>query len=122
MEKAKNVDEYIARFPESVQQLLQQIRITVQKVAPDAKEVISYGMPTFKQGGVLVHFGAHATHIGFYATPSAHAAFAEELAGYKQGKGSVQFPLDEPLPFELIKSMVAFKLKENLGKNNASKP
>lgn len=116
MQKPKNVEAYIVGFPKSTQALLQQIRTAIRAVAPDAEEVISYGMPTLKQSGVLVHYAAYSQHIGFYATPTGHAAFADELSGYKQGKGSVQFPLDQPMPLELIKRIVAFRLEENLKK------
>jgi uncharacterized protein YdhG (YjbR/CyaY superfamily) len=113
---AINVDEYIAAAPKKVQQLLQQIRATVKAAAPKAEELISYGMPGYKQNGVLVYFAAFKNHIGFYATPTGHKAFEKGLSKYKQGKGSVQFPLDKPMPLTLITKIVQFRVKENLNK------
>jgi uncharacterized protein YdhG (YjbR/CyaY superfamily) len=110
------VDEYIAAFPKEVQQLLSQMRKTIKAAAPKAQELISYGMPGYKYHGMLVYFSGFAKHIGFYAVPSGHAAFKKELAGYKQGKGSVQFPLDKPLPLALVKKIVQFRVKENEAK------
>lgn len=110
------VDEYIAAFPEEVQQLLLQMRKTIKAAAPKAEELISYGMPGYKYHGMLVYFSGFAKHIGFYAVPSGHAAFKKELAGYKQGKGSVQFPLDKALPLALVKKIVQFRVKENEAK------
>ncbi len=110
-----NVDEYIASFPSEIALLLEQIRETIRQEAPEAAESISYGMPAYKlKRKPLVYFAAFKKHIGFYATPSGHSEFAAELAHYKQGKGSVQFPLDHPMPLDLIKRMVAFRAKENL--------
>ena len=112
MRIARTVDEYIAQFPRSVQSLLRQMRALIQEVAPAAVESISYGMPAYKYNKKpLVYFGGYVAHIGFYATPNTHVAFAEKLKSYKQGKGSVQFPLDKPLPATLIKSMVRFRLR-----------
>jgi uncharacterized protein YdhG (YjbR/CyaY superfamily) len=108
-----SVDEYIKSFPPDVQKLLEQLRSVIQKSAPDAEEKISYGIPTYNLYGPLVHFGAFANHIGFYATPSGHQEFQEELSNYKQGNGSVQFPIDEPLPVKLIAQMVRFRAEEN---------
>lgn len=117
MEKTANIDAYITGFPEGVQQTLQQVRATIKAAAPAANEAISYGIPTFKLTGKnLVHFAAFKTHIGFYATPTGHEAFAEELSKYKQGKGSVQFPLDQPMPLELITRIVQFRVQESLVK------
>lgn len=110
---AATVDEYIAAFPKEVQQLLLQMRKTIKAAAPKAEELISYGMPGYKYHGMLVYFSGFAKHIGFYAVPSGHAAFKKELSGYKQGKGSVQFPLDKPLPLALVKKIVQFRVKEN---------
>jgi uncharacterized protein YdhG (YjbR/CyaY superfamily) len=110
--KPATIDEYIASFPEEIQIVLEKVRQTIQKAAPDAKETISYGIPTFTLNGNLVHFAAFKNHIGFYATPTGHEAFAEELSNYKQGKGSVQFPLNKPMPFDLITRIVAFRVKE----------
>lgn len=112
------VDAYIAAFPPAVQKALQQLRAAIRRAAPVAQEKISYGMPAFELNGNLVYFAGYKNHIGFYATPTGHAAFAKELARYKTGKGSVQFPLAEPLPIRLIEKMVEFRVKENLSKKN----
>ncbi len=111
---ASSIDEYIAAFPEHIQALLQQVRATVHTAAPDAEEAISYGMPTFKLKGNLVHFAAFKKHIGFYPVPSGIEAFKQELAAYKGAKGSVQFPIDKPLPLDLISRIVTFRVAENL--------
>ena len=108
-----NIDAYIAGFPEAVQAVLQSIRAAIHEAAPQATECISYAIPTFSQSGHLVHFAAFKNYIGFYATPTGHEAFAEELRKYKQGKGSVQFPLNAPMPLELIKQIVRFRVVEN---------
>ncbi len=106
---------YISGFPEDIQMILEQIRATIRQSAPDATEGISYGMPTFKLGGKpLVYFAAFKNHIGFYATPTGHAAFAEALSPYKQGKGSVQFPLNQPIPLDLIAKMTEYKIAEKV--------
>jgi uncharacterized protein YdhG (YjbR/CyaY superfamily) len=110
------VDEYIAAFPKEVQQLLKQMRATVKTAAPNAEELISYGMPGYKYHGQLVFFAAFKNHIGFYATPAGHKAFEKQFSKYKQGKGSVQFPVNEPLPISLIIKIVKFRVKENLNK------
>lgn len=110
------IDDYIATFPTATQTLLQQLRATIQTAAPEATEKISYQMPTFALKGNLVHFAAYEHHIGFYPTPSAITAFAEELSRYKSAKGSVQFPIDEPLPLDLVSRMVAFRVQKNLEK------
>ena len=110
---AINVDEYIASFPKEVQQLLKQMRTTIKAAAPKAEELISYGMPGYKHHGMLVYFAGYKNHIGFYATPTGHEAFEKELSKYKQGKGSVQFPVEEPLPLALITKIVKFRIKEN---------
>jgi len=114
--KPNNIDEYIARFPKDTQALLNQMRKTIRQAAPDAEEVISYAMPAYKFHGMLVFFAAFKNHIGFYATPTGHEAFKKELSVYKEGKGSVQFPLDKPLPLGLITKIVKFRVKENLDK------
>lgn len=107
------IDEYIAGYPPDVQAILHKIRATVQKAAPGAEEKINYGVPTFTlDGRNLVHFGAAKKHIGFYPTPSAIEAFKDELSVYEGAKGSVQFPLDKPVPVQLITKMVKFKVKE----------
>lgn len=109
----KTVDEYIKGFPKELQPTLETIRKTILKIAPKAVESISYGMPAYKLNGKpLVYFAGYKNHIGFYATPSGHTEFSKELSGYKQGKGSVQFPIDG-VPFALIERMVAFKVAEN---------
>lgn len=112
----KNTDDYIDRFPKEVQQLLKKMRMTIKKAAPEAKETISYGMPAFTLEGMLVWFAAHKGHIGFYPKASGISAFKKELAGYKQAKGSVQFPLDKPLPVALVTRIVRFRVKESLAK------
>ena len=113
MTRPKSIDEYIAGFPQEIQLLLNQLRVTIRKAAPDAEEVISYAMPGYKYHGMLVFFAAYKNHIGFYATPTGHAAFKKELSVYKQGKGSVQFPVDQPLPLGLITKIVKFRMKQN---------
>ena len=111
--KPDNINTYIASFPAATQKLLEQVRKTIQQAAPNATEAISYAMPTFKFNGKnLVHFAAYEKHIGFYATPTGHEAFKDDLAKYKQGKGSVQFPIDEPLPLDLIARIVKFRVSE----------
>lgn len=113
---AQTVDTYIAAFPEAVQTQLRLLRETIRAAAPEAEERISYRMPTFAWHGILVHFAAYAHHIGFYPTPSGIAAFGPELARYTHAKGSVQFPLDTPLPLELVSRIVAFRVAENVAK------
>ncbi|MDO9187550.1 MAG: DUF1801 domain-containing protein [Bacteroidia bacterium] len=112
--KPKNIDEYIAGFPIETQKLLEQIRATIKKAAPEAKETISYAIPTFKLNGNLVHFAAFKNHIGFYPAPSGNEAFKKELSIYKGGKGTVQFPIDKKIPLNLITKIVKFRVKENL--------
>ena len=116
-----SIDEYIASFMPEVQVLLQQIRETIQKAAPEAQEAIKYGMPTFVYKGNLVYFAAFKNHIGLYALPTGNQAFAEELAGYKTGKGSIQFPLHTPMPLDLISRIVKFRVVENDQKATANK-
>ena len=108
-----SVDEYIAAFPEDIQALLEAVRATIRAAAPDAEERISYQMPAFALEGNLVYFAALKHHIGFYPTSSGIAAFERELSRYKSSKGAVQFPLDEPLPLELISRIVRFRVAEN---------
>ncbi|HEU0296531.1 MAG TPA: DUF1801 domain-containing protein [Anaerolineales bacterium] len=110
----KNIDEYIAGFPEDVQKVLEKIRKTIRKAAPQAEEIINYGIPTFTLNGNLVHFAAFKNHIGFYPTPSGIEKFKDELSVYEGAKGSVQFPLDKPMPLGLISKIVKFRAKENL--------
>jgi uncharacterized protein YdhG (YjbR/CyaY superfamily) len=112
----QTIDEYITSFPPDVQEILQKIRRTIHEAAPDATEKISYQMPTFYLKGNLVHFAAFKEHIGFYPVPSGIEKFKKELSVYKQGKGSVQFPLDQPMPYKLITNIVKFRVKENMAK------
>ena len=121
--KAPNsIDEYILDFPDEVQAILNQIRTTIRQAAPNAEESISYGMPAYKTyGKPLVYFAGFKNHIGFYATPTGHAEFAKELSKYKQGKGSVQFPIDQPMPLDLIFQIVEFRVFENQEKAKAKK-
>lgn len=110
------IDEYIVGCPPNVRPILQQIRQTIREAAPDAEEAISYQMPTFKLHGNLVHFGAFKSHIGFYPAPTGIEQFQKELSVYQSAKGSVQFPLDRPMPYALIKRIVKFRVKENLAR------
>lgn len=115
------IDEYIAGFPPDVQVILQKLRTTIRKAAPNAEEEIKYRLPTFVLNGNLVHFGAFKKHIGFYATPTGNEKFRKELSVYEGAKGSVQFPLGEPIPFDLVSKMVKFRVKENLEKAAAKR-
>ena len=110
----KNIDAYIANFPKDVQEILSELRATIRDAAPEAEETISYQMPTFRLKGNLVHFAAYKNHIGFYPTPSGIENFKKELSLYKGAKGSVKFPIDKPLPFDLISKIVKFRVAENL--------
>jgi uncharacterized protein YdhG (YjbR/CyaY superfamily) len=110
---ARNIDEYIAAFPEDIQQKLEEMRTAIRKAAPEAEETITYAIPTFKLNGNLVHFAAFKNHIGFYPAPSGIEAFGKELSRYEGAKGSVQFPLDEPLPLTLVTKIVKFRVKES---------
>lgn len=110
------VETYITQYPEEVQQILRQIRALIREISPDAVEKIAYGLPAFELNGPLVYYGAHPKHIGFYPTPSGIEAFKNELSGYALAKGSVQFPLDRPMPYDLIRRIVAFRVEENLSK------
>jgi uncharacterized protein YdhG (YjbR/CyaY superfamily) len=125
MEKKKagfsSIDEYIETFPEDIQKKLRQVRTTVRAAAPDAEEKISYQMPTFTLNGNLVYFAAFKNHIGLYPTASGTAAFKRELAPYEGAKGSIRFPLDEPLPLKLITRIVKFRVAENRKKAAAKK-
>lgn len=115
MEATKNVEAYINKFPAEVQERLEQVRAVILETAPEAQEMISYGMPAYKlKGKPLVYFAGYKNHIGFYATPNGHEAFQSELSQYKQGKGSVQFPLTKPLPLDLIKRIVSFRVENVL--------
>jgi uncharacterized protein YdhG (YjbR/CyaY superfamily) len=111
-----SIDEYIATFPEETQKILEELRATIKAAAPDAVEKISYQIPTFFLKGNLVHFGAWKNHIGFYPTSSGTQAFKQELSIYEGAKGSVKFPIDKPLPLELISKIVKFRVAENLKK------
>ncbi len=115
----KTIDEYIAGFPPDVQEILEKIRATIRKAAPGAEETIKYQMPTFTLHGNLVHFAAFKKHIGFYPVPTGIEKFKKELAAYEGGKGSVQFPLDQPIPYGLISRIVKFRVKENLARAEA---
>src|SRR3954471_6034666 len=112
----QTIDEYITGFPENIREKLEALRATIRKAAPTAEEIISYGMPTFYLKGNLVHFAAFKNHIGFYPAPSGIESFKEELSIYKEGKGSVQFPLDEPMPLDLITRIVKFRVAQNTEK------
>ena len=117
----KSMDEYIDEFPEDVKRILNELRQTIKEVSPEAEETISYQIPTFTFNGNLVHFAAFEHHIGFYPTPRGMEAFKEELSRYKGAKGSVQFPIDEPLPLPLIRRIVEFRVKENRERKSKKK-
>lgn len=125
MEKSKitytSIDEYIMQFPLEIQKILKTLRKVIKESAPEAEEKISYQMPTFELYGNLVHFAAYKNHIGFYPTPSGIDAFKHELSEYKWAKGSVQFPMDKPLPYELISKIVKFRVDENMKKAKTKK-
>lgn len=122
MGKLENVEEYLRRFPSDVRVILGKIRKTIRNTAPAAEETIAYGMPAYKLNGKpLVYFAGYENHIGFYATPTGHTAFEKELSPYKQGKGSVQFPLNAPMPLPLIAKIVTFRVQENLAKGDKKK-
>ena len=116
-----SIDEYIGTFPQEIQILLEQVRTTIKQAAPEAEEAIKYAMPTFVLNGNLVHFAAFKNHIGFYPVPSGIEAFKKELSVYKGAKGSVQFPLDKPMPLKLISEIVKFRVNENQLKAKAKK-
>lgn len=117
----KTTEEYIASYPREVQVVLRKVRQTIKKAAPGAQEKISYGLPTFTLNGNLVYFGGFKSHIGFYPIPTGITKFSKELSVYKQGRGSVQFPLDKPIPYGLITRIVKFRVKENLARAKARK-
>ena len=117
----QTIDEYINTFPEDVRAILNQLRQIIKETAPDAQERISYQIPTFTLNGNLVHFAAFKNHIGFYPTPTGMEAFEKELAPYKGAKGSVQFPIDQPLPLPLIRRIVEYRVKENLERKQKKK-
>lgn len=112
----RDIDAYIAGFPPDVQKILQKVRKTIQKAAPDAEETIKYQIPTFALNGNLVHFAAFKNHIGFYPAPRGKEIFKKELSAYEGGKGTVRFPLDQPIPYDLISRIVKFRVEENLGR------
>jgi len=113
----KTIDDYIKIFPQDVESILERMRQTIRKAAPEAVESISYQMPTFKLNGKnLVHFAGYKNHIGFYPVPSGIRAFKKELSQYRTGKGSLQFPIDKPVPYDLVKKIVMFRVKENMKK------
>lgn len=112
--KYKDIDDYIAAFPEDTQKILEQIRTTIKEAAPDAEESIKYAMPTFMLKGNLLYFAAYKNHIGFYAAPTTNEAFKDEIAVYKTGKGSIQFPIDQPMPLNLIIKIVKFRVIQQL--------
>lgn len=118
---ATNIDDYIAQFPMEIQAILEQLRKTIRAVVPEAQEVISYCMPAFKLKSVLVYFAATQKHIGFYPTASGVAAFQDELAAYDQSKGTIRFPIDKPLPLDLIRNIVRFRVEEDRAKVGARK-
>lgn len=113
----KTVDEYIAAFPKNIQSILEELRQAIRESAPEAEEAVSYQMPAFKLNGVLVWFAAFKNHIGFYPKTSAIEAFKEELSDYEVSKGTVRFPLDKPIPFDLVKKMVKYRVKENFARS-----
>lgn len=117
----KDIDEYIAGFPKEVQEILKKIRKTIREAAPDAEEAIKYQIPTFTLKGNLVHFAAFKKHIGFYPAPRGIEEFKDELSVYKGAKGSVQFPLEEPIPYDLISRIVKFRVSDNLERAEAKR-
>jgi uncharacterized protein YdhG (YjbR/CyaY superfamily) len=119
MENYSNIDEYIAGFPETTREILQKVRATIRNSVPEAEEAISYGIPTFKLKGNLVHFAGYKNHIGFYPGASGIETFKEELSEYKLSKGTVQFPIDKPIPSDLITKIVDFRVKQNLSRAEA---
>src|SRR5438876_6661563 len=120
-DKPKNINEYIAAFPKDVQNILEQIRATIKKAAPEAEEAIKYRMPTFTLHGNLIHFAAYKNHIGLYPAPIAIAKFKKELSLYASAKGSARFPLDQPIPFDLVSRIVKFRVQHDLQRAAARK-
>ncbi len=116
--KLNNIDEYIQQFSSEIQEILITIREVIKEAAPEAKEKISYQMPAFELNGILVYFAAQKKHIGFYPTASGIEAFKEKLSEYKGAKGSVQFPYNKPIPYDLIRSIVKYRVEENMSKSN----
>ena len=115
------IDEYIAGFPKNVRDILEELRRVIRKEAPLAEEAIRYGIPTFRLHGNLVHFAAFTHHIGFYPTPSAISAFSRELSSYEQAKGTVRFPIDKPVPYDLVRKMVKYRVEESQKKAKKKK-
>ena len=120
-EKSKAVDAYIASHPEDVRLMLEEMRQTIREAAPQTEEIIDYGIPTYQLNGNVVHFGGFRHHIGFYPTPSGMIAFSKELKPYKQTRGTVKFPLDEPLPLDLIRRITEFRVNENKAKKKVTR-
>jgi uncharacterized protein YdhG (YjbR/CyaY superfamily) len=114
----RTIDEYIKAFPPDIQNILQKMRQSIKNAAPQATEAISYQMPTFKLNGNLVHFTAFKKHIGFYPAPSGIEAFKKELSPYVTSKGAIQFPLNKPIPYDLVQKITSFRVEENLKKSN----
>jgi uncharacterized protein YdhG (YjbR/CyaY superfamily) len=112
-DKFATIDEYIASFPPEIREILEKIRSTIRKTVPDATEAIAYGIPTFRLNGNLVHFAAFKNHIGFFPTSSGIAAFRNELSSYTTSKGTVQFPLDMPIPYDLVEAITVYRAAEN---------
>jgi uncharacterized protein YdhG (YjbR/CyaY superfamily) len=121
MKKSGTIDQYISEYPGDVQNKLQQIRKLISKNAPGAEECISYGIPTFRLNGNLIHFAAYKNHIGLYPGASGIEAFSDQLGGYETSKGTVQFPLDKPIPVKLIKDIIKFRVMQNLEKKKKTK-
>ena len=119
--KFKTVDEYLATVPKSILPILEELRQIIKQAAPQATELISYNMPAFKQNKVLVYYAAQKNHIGFYPTASPIQVFAKELKGYKTSKGAIQFPIEEPIPIDLVERIVKYRLKEDLERAKAKK-
>jgi uncharacterized protein YdhG (YjbR/CyaY superfamily) len=119
--KFNSIDEYIGLFPSEVQDILTTLRKVIKEAAPEATEKISYQMPTFAMHGNLVHFAAYKKHIGFYPAASGVAAFTDKLVEYKTSKGAIQFPIDKPLPYELIKEIVRYRVDENMKRSEEKK-
>jgi uncharacterized protein YdhG (YjbR/CyaY superfamily) len=113
LKQIKSIDEYINTFPKEIQEILENLRQIIKTTAPKAEETISYKIPTFKLNGNLVHFAAFKNHIGFYPTPSGIEKFKKELSTFETSKGTIKFPLDQPIPFDLVKKIVEFRVREN---------
>ncbi|HEY3343694.1 MAG TPA: DUF1801 domain-containing protein [Anaerolineaceae bacterium] len=120
-DKPKNIDEYIAKYPDDIRVILEKIRMTIKNAAPEAKETIKYEMPTFTLDGNLVYFAAFKEHIGFYPPPTGLEKYQAEISAYAGPKGSLKFPLDRPIPYDLIHEIVTFRVKENLERVQAKK-